>query len=743
MSFGGNYAFAGAENNYVNGIMEKGYTAHCGGCKILGKCDHGEVKGSLAELGLGGDMGLHRSHMGPKHNSNSHLRYSTEWIKEAYAPTEEEFQDSTLKIMVAYALENEAMCEQLYYSNKGNGGAGGDGYPCNRGDSWPSLKRQLDAIKAWALANDDWMQVAYTATQAREIVNANKLAIILGIESEYSFGAESSTFDPVDRLNQYYQEGVRTFYLAHKMNSRLSGADIFLPKNSLGGRAIRLNQAISGCFYYDDNIGQFPLKGRLGKNLCDNQCGDNAFKGGRKKDKCIFKLSEITDKNSADYLSRAARAFNGFKLYPRPPGFIKPGDAGGSTETNNIERNNLGLSHDGERVVREAMLRGMIINIDHVSSRSRMHIHDIATSVFNNYPLNALHNKPNERLVNRKKFKRHEYDFDRAELDFIRESGGIFGFRMGPTDSIEYPESGISAEFDCPKTSTESAKMLAWLIDQGLNVGYSLDYATITQGVFSRTYVGCGMGISDSADQLHTYGRHKTEGLAHIGMMKKWHKELEAIGLNQRYLDTLKNDGVEAFLRMWEISESRASSGSQIPRQIFQPNLLTTRCREDSNCATNQFCSRMGADIRNNRCTAKRQNGSVCTSLRQCQSGRCSLGFCADADECQSNSDCASGQYCGNPISGRRLCRDLRGLGSACTFAAQCASSRCSWGFCADPNECRINADCASNEFCGDPISGRRLCKRLLTNGQACTKALQCSSGRCSWSICADADECR
>jgi hypothetical protein len=38
-------------------------------------------------------------------------------------------------------------------------------------------------------------------------------------------------------------------------------------------------------------------------------------------------------------------------------------------------------------------------------------------------------------------------------------------------------------------------------------------------------------------------------------MMKKWHKELETIGLKAEYLSKLKNDGAEAFLQMWESSE--------------------------------------------------------------------------------------------------------------------------------------------------------------------------------------------
>ena len=265
MAFGGNYAFAGAPGNFRNGIMEKGYTAEDGGCKVGQPCDHGEVKGNvtaslIAGKPLGRDMGDHASHMGPRHDSFSHLRYSTEWIKDAFDPPEREFQDSRMKIMVAFAVENEAMCEQLYYANKGKGGPGGDGYPCSKGDSIESLERQINAIKAWVAENRDWMEIAYTSADARRIVNADKLAIILGIESEYSFGAEDRTFDPVQRLNRYYDMGVRTFYLAHKINSRLAGADIYYPGDTDPGKAVRATQAISGCFYYDDNVGDFPLR---------------------------------------------------------------------------------------------------------------------------------------------------------------------------------------------------------------------------------------------------------------------------------------------------------------------------------------------------------------------------------------------------------------------------------------------------------------------------------------------------
>ena len=136
---------------------------------------------AIAGKPLGRDMGDHASHMGPRQDAFSHARYSTEWIKEAFDPQEPEFQDSRMRIMVAFAVENEAMCEQLYYANKGNGGPGSDGYPCSKGDSFASLERQINAIKAWVGENRDWMEIAYTSADARRIVNADKLAVILGV----------------------------------------------------------------------------------------------------------------------------------------------------------------------------------------------------------------------------------------------------------------------------------------------------------------------------------------------------------------------------------------------------------------------------------------------------------------------------------------------------------------------------------------------------------------------------------
>ncbi len=706
MAFGGNYAFTGKKGNYKNGVMEKGYTAECGGCKAAGKCDHGEVKGSFtAAVGaLGGDMGDHKSHMGPLHDSNSHTRYSTEWIKAAAQDT----GDAKLKLMVAFAVESEAMCEQLYYANKGNGGPGGDGYACSHGDTVKSMDRQIDALKDWAKANSSWMEIAYTAGDARRIINAGKLAIVLGVESDYAFGAEDRTFDPVNRLNHYYDSGVRTFYLAHKVSSRLAGADIYRAKTETGGKVIRATQAMAGCFYVDDYVADFPLKGNSGHKFCDNTCGDGGFKGSKLTDKCVKKYSDLSEVNYAAYfLGGGGSYFNGFEAYPKPPGFS---GSAGSRMDHGVERNNLGLSTDGERVVREAMGKGMIINIDHVSTRARFDI-DTISKDFGGYPMNALHNNPNEMLVanSTSKLKTpgpNEYDFDDSEIELVRKTGGFFGVRVGPLDAKDYPKSGVST--NCPKTATETAKILAYLLDKGLSVGYSLDYATITEGVHSRTLENCGRSLGGNKDQLHKYGSHITEGLTHIGMMKYWHKELDAVGLKKSYTDQLRNDGPEAFVAMWEKSEAKKSKGKQISRKTYTMNPPSDG----------------------------KPRGAACTKASQCESNRCSWGQCADADECRDSGDCKSSQYCGDPIGGKATCKALKSQGQACTKKSQCATDRCSWGHCAAADECKSNSDCKSSEYCGNPIGGKQSCKAKKSKGAACTKKHQCKSNKCSWAKC-------
>lgn len=53
-----------------------------------------------------------------------------------------------------------------------------------------------------------------------------------------------------------------------------------------------------------------------------------------------------------------------------------------------------------------------------------------------------------------------------------------------------------------------------------------------------------------------------------------------------------------------------------------------SECRVDTSCDAGHYCTTGIAGLGKGKCKAKRSNGKVCTSWRQCKSGRCSVGFC-------------------------------------------------------------------------------------------------------------------
>lgn len=164
-------------------------------------------------------------------------------------------------------------------------------------------------------------------------------------------------------------------------------------------------------------------------------------------------------------------------------------------------------------------------------------------------------------------------------------------------------------------------------------------------------------------------------------------------------------------------------------------------CKEDQHCDGNNYCQKNLPGVTDNRCWMKRPNGEGCTRKEQCASGRCNLGACK-ASACRSDSDCGSANYCHK--AGANDCRSKRRNGDVCTRRAQCISDRCEGGSCLRAHECRQNSDCPAGAYCAKGVAGvgRNTCKLLKDNGQGCSAARQCKSGRCHAGVCKPQDEC-
>jgi Dickkopf N-terminal cysteine-rich region len=144
------------------------------------------------------------------------------------------------------------------------------------------------------------------------------------------------------------------------------------------------------------------------------------------------------------------------------------------------------------------------------------------------------------------------------------------------------------------------------------------------------------------------------------------------------------------------------------------------QCSQDSQCKANEFCTTGVLDLTRNVCKEKKAHGATCTDKRQCTSDRCAWGYCADPDECQADTDCAAGNYCGDPISGKRTCKARLNDGALCTKDDQCKAGRCKTGFCSAAasasmgESCRFDDECrvgSCNAAIGGVTQGTCVCK--------------------------------
>ncbi|MFL5345380.1 MAG: hypothetical protein ACJ8AT_11330 [Hyalangium sp.] len=120
-----------------------------------------------------------------------------------------------------------------------------------------------------------------------------------------------------------------------------------------------------------------------------------------------------------------------------------------------------------------------------------------------------------------------------------------------------------------------------------------------------------------------------------------------------------------------------------------------------------------------------------CKENKQCLSGRCSEGKCAEAElgrNCGAGDSCPARQKC-IPLLGARTC--LLGPGESCTGDGQCTSLYCKDNKCMrDDGKCDSSAECRPPTEC----QASKLC--LLPNAQACTSNGVCASGFCLNGTC-------
>ena len=171
----------------------------------------------------------------PRWDTVAHMQYWEDHLKRAF--------DDGLKLMVVQAVDSLAMCQLV--EAKVDSPASSATYGCDWGDALNSLRRQLGMAADFA-ARKSWVEIARTPADARRIIASGKMAWVLGIEADYAWGSDLQPVDLAQRLRDYHTEGVRSFYLAHQLNTRLAGAALYFPP-------LKTMQWIANCFFRNED----------------------------------------------------------------------------------------------------------------------------------------------------------------------------------------------------------------------------------------------------------------------------------------------------------------------------------------------------------------------------------------------------------------------------------------------------------------------------------------------------------
>jgi Membrane dipeptidase (Peptidase family M19) len=454
----------------------------------------------------------------PKWNDITHQKMWYEWIRRA--------RDGGLRVMVSLATNNKTLAD---------GVAGpGDGPTDDRA----SADLQLTEMKSFVGRHPDFMEVAYNAADVKRIVQANKIAIILGVEIDnignFNLVPSSLLSMPAPgegiirgEIQRLYDEGVRYIFPIHVMD------------NAFGGTAI-----------YKDDFNTANQRETADHHYWEIECADIG-------DDITHTYTEVNDP------LRAAGAFVKLGLDPlrhSGPGPVCPGGAAGKSRGN---RNARGLTLQGIFAIKEMMKRGMIVDIDHMSQHSAEATLELGEKF--GYPIVSGHSG-----IRGYAGADAENSRTRTQLQRISKLHGMFGLGSDGVGRSAWANQYQMAMnvMGYPNADTSKAIYRSGIISFGTDLN----------GLVKGPMPGGGERVKYGAFPKSTSGSkswdYNTEGVAHYGMMADFVVDLRTAASNEytgaegiplgvsgaELVDNHLNRSANYFWHMWEIIEARKGS---------------------------------------------------------------------------------------------------------------------------------------------------------------------------------------
>ncbi|MCP3959921.1 MAG: hypothetical protein GY719_18915 [bacterium] len=643
--------------------------------------------------GTAGDTGLHpkRTDPGvgwPRWDAIAHQAAWEDWLEDAH--------DEGMKLTVMLAQTYDILCQLMPPGNL-------DRPSC---DPYADIVTQLDDATAFA-ASRSWVEIALSPLHARQIIRDGKMAMVLGVESSHVFEGIS---DPIARLHDFHDRGVRTIIPIHEEDNRFGGAAL-----------------------HNEIFQFFQLQ-----NTCheDIDCGDPVF---------------------------------GFDVELGPDGTCR--NVRGLTQEGHDflqEMMNLGmpidLSHMSE-LAREETFALSEANDFFPLYTSHGHFRDIMP------PATSAHEKTSpvwEIQMIRKTGGMFGMRPDPASARTYLFSGvadDCEGSSKSFAQAFTYGanELGVDIAFGADHNGFIKQTRPRFYHQDQTSAGVLQNGAC--SGAVLRAEQDC-----DAAAQTDPVGStFDIHGAGDVGQLPDLVEDLENLGVDTNNLWS----SAENFVRMWERAESTSRTGPVDPAADltgYDPEpVLSTWLDRPARRAPFIMDGDMQCDTAF--CRAFQEEGLSCRFDAECESGRCAgnddlCGLWRGSCVCDGDADCPGGEYCERngpgyadnvcqPLvtgggscssdnecvtgdcggcginSGRCFVPDSSSYGDTCWAQNQCDTGRCS-GFPCGTGSCLCtrDSDCASNQWC-DVLPGQ--CRDKLLNGSECVFPFDsmCQSDNC------------
>lgn len=464
--------------------------------------------------------------------SATHQTQYYKWIERAHL--------SGMRLIVQHAMTMKFLCDT--FVALGNKPAR---YECNDMVSVDriieetyNLERYIDAQAGGP--GKGWFRIVTSSAEARDVIREGKLAVVLGIETSFLFDCflvpregfeKCDETTVIEKLDEYYDKGVRVLFPNHKFDSAFSAGD--------------------GDKRFID-IGNFALTGHWSNFV---ECSENLA-----EQRTVFDQGGLTFPGinmPRDVYDSVPPELASVKDYADNPigtlvQYLPQLSAEGPNDGEYCQ--NAGLTDLGEFLIAQMMKRGLVIEIDHLPRLAYRRAFDML--VENDYPAVGTHGNNNDGLlyelggVSKAGFGRCRSETERGTMD-----DGYQARIQLMRDKGAFPAEGFGFDFN------------GFAGAPGPRFGEQSVCGTPQEDPITYPFTSYAGDITFQEPKLGNRAvDFNTEGMVHLGLVAELIEEVRRDGATDEDLEPLFKSA-EGYLRMWEKSEQRGAALSDGARR--------------------------------------------------------------------------------------------------------------------------------------------------------------------------------